>query len=131
MSTIVTTCFTLFLFLGNLCPMQLLAYAAEASKPDSLTTSAEGHLACTRTRTSPIAYDVPQSNRCTSGHCVTADPADAVLTVMRGIEQHVPFSLPLASKISAPLHSALPSALAANFPIGPPLSHIATIVLRI
>ncbi len=132
MSAIVATCFTLSLLLGNICSQQLLAYAAEAQEPTSFITSVEGHLACKKSRApQSFTHSIPQSNRCASGHCLAGNPADAALTMTRGTEQQVPFSPPLLSKIPAPLPSALPSALTAHFPIGPPLLHLATIVLRI
>lgn len=134
MAAAIATCFSLSLLLGNLCSMQLLAYAtptkAEAS---SSMTHADGiQFACKQKNSSnPITSVLPEGNACSSGHCLTKSDPTLWLQVLLPspplvstiITPH-PFILTFTS--SPPLLAFHPSSS-----IGPPLDHIKTIVLRV
>lgn len=133
MSMIVVTCFTIALLLGNICPTKLLAYATTTrTETSSSMTHAKGiQFACKQKNPPrPITSILPESNTCSSGHCLAKDDPSLWLQV----------SLPSAPRALFPVASfpflfftASSPDFLALFPqssTGPPVDHIKTIVLR-
>ncbi|MBI1934378.1 hypothetical protein HYS30_01800 [Candidatus Peregrinibacteria bacterium] len=137
MSAVIATCFTISLLLGNLCPMQLLAYAAlspTVRAKEMTMTPVQGELmACKRRPSSPqsITLTIPSQNACSSGHCLAkGDP-----TVWLQLSTQKPPTI-LTSIAWSPLHPVTATtfttfSLNKNSSIGPPLDHLKTIVLRV